>query len=420
MEIQAVRQAPRPPSHTAAVLRRPYRSLACAAGSQFSASAKLLVVGLGAATVVGRARRPHRSARRRGIGDASGARGRSALQASATTLEDPDVDESATDEEDEDDPSIQVRQKMEIERVLPEDKLREEWVMPVKRPKGKRSIRPKSLKRVKWDEEDWERDHGKNPWSSFALAPAREKEMVAKSWVDDARRAARERAQQDRHRHRIGDDVGTGPSSPNAYVEIRERWDGPEQEAVNVVVAEELDIPPETASRLVNLGAVWFYDEFEERDRTQLQGYLGQRHPQKPLDASNVDEIWQDWIRIMKPQKVRYDTVLRVFPNPERYKTCYLDDWDERIKKDFVVVDKPPLLPCHAHVTNGKETLSRAVADGLNVRSVQEVELGMDDTRLGLWGDFVGGHSVLIRRRSQRSRGFPSSLEPPKLAWRGS
>ena len=28
---------------------------------------------------------------------------------------------------------------------------------------------------------------------------------------------------EDRHRHRIGDDVGTGPSSPNAYVEIRER-----------------------------------------------------------------------------------------------------------------------------------------------------------------------------------------------------
>ena len=25
--------------------------------------------------------------------------------------------------------------------------------------------------------------------------------------------------------------------------------------------------------------------------------------------------------------------VLRVFPNPERYKTCYVDDWDERIKK---------------------------------------------------------------------------------------
>jgi len=290
------------------------------------------------------------------------------------------VDESATDEEDEDDPSIQVRQKTEIERVLPEDKLREEWVMPVKRPKGKRSIRPKSLKRVKWDEEDWERDHGKNPWSSFALAPAREKEMVAKSWVDDARRAARERAQQDRQRHRIGDDVGTGPSSPNAYVEIRERWDGPEQEAVNVVVAEELDIPPETASRLVNLGAVWFYDEFEERD----------------------------WIRIMKPQKVRYDTVLRVFPNPERYKTCYLDDWDERIKKvdrDFVVVDKPPLLPCHAHVTNGKETLSRAVADGLNVRSVQEVELGMDDTNMTPMtciDDEVSGLVILARHEKAR------------------
>lgn len=22
-----------------------------------------------------------------------------------------------------------------------------------------------------------------------------------------------------------------------------------------------------------------------------------------------------------------------MFPNPERYKTCYLEDWDERIKK---------------------------------------------------------------------------------------
>lgn len=25
--------------------------------------------------------------------------------------------------------------------------------------------------------------------------------------------------------------------------------------------------------------------------------------------------------------------VLRVFPNPERFKTCYVEDWDERIKK---------------------------------------------------------------------------------------
>ena len=25
--------------------------------------------------------------------------------------------------------------------------------------------------------------------------------------------------------------------------------------------------------------------------------------------------------------------MLRVFPNPERYKTCYVDDWDECIKK---------------------------------------------------------------------------------------
>ena len=34
--------------------------------------------------------------------------------------------------------------------------------------------------------------------------------------------------------------------------------------------------------------------------------------------------------------------VLRVFPNPERFKTCYVEDWDERIKK--VDRDCPALL----------------------------------------------------------------------------
>ena len=55
----------------------------------------------------------------------------------------------------------------------------------------------------------------------------------------------------------------------------------------------------------LTLGAVWYYDDFEIRD----------------------------WIRIMEPMKIGTDVVLRVFPNPERFKTCYVEDWDERIKK---------------------------------------------------------------------------------------
>lgn len=301
-------------------------------------------------------------------------------------MEEPDVEETSTDEEDEDgdgddgdDSDIQVRPKMELDRVLPEDKLREEWVMPPLRPKGKRSIRPKSMKRVEWDQEDHVRDFGHNPWSSFALAPAAEKELVAKSWTNDARRKASERNGKEKGRHRIGDDVGTGPAHA-AYVEIRERWDGPEFEAVNIIVAEHLDITPEKASRLVELGAVWYYDNFEIRD----------------------------WVRIMKPQKVSVDTVLRVFPNPERYKTCYLDDWDERIKKvdrDFVVIDKPPLLPCFAHVTNGKEVLHRCLADALRVKKVQDIELGMDDTNMTAMthiDDEASGLVILARHEKAR------------------
>jgi len=64
--------------------------------------------------------------------------------------------------------------------------------------------------------------------------------------------------------------------------------------------------------------------------------------------------------------------VLRVFPNPERFKTCYVQDWRDRIKSvdtDFVVIDKPPLLPCFAKVSNGRESVSMCVREALHMRS---------------------------------------------------
>jgi len=78
-----------------------------------------------------------------------------------------------------------------------------------------------------------------------------------------------------------------------------------------------------------------------------------------------------EWERLMKDVYLPYDEVVRVFPNPERFKTCYVEDWRERVKtvdRDYVVVDKPPLLPCFAKVSNGRETLSQCVKEGLHLR----------------------------------------------------
>ncbi|CAJ1456326.1 unnamed protein product [Effrenium voratum] len=334
------------------------------------------LVGLLAATVIGGTRRARRGQRRHQLGDR-----RAASACRATAVEDPEVEGASTDEEDEDPEflELQAREKMELERVLPEDKLRENWVIPEPIRRGPRTIRPKSLKRVEWDNEDYERDFGHNPWSSFALAPAAEKEAIAKTWTHSAREAARKRLVEGHDKHHVGDDVGTGPSH-SAYVEIRERWDGPEEEAVNIIVAEHLGIEPKRASWLVELGAVWYYEAFELKE----------------------------WVRIMAPQKISSDCVLRVFPNPERYKTAYMDDWNDRIKKvdrDFVVVDKPPLLPCSPHVTNGRETLIRALADGLRVKTTKEVELGLDDlnmTPMTHIDDEVSGLVVLARHEKAR------------------
>eukprot|EP00913_Durusdinium_trenchii_P017005 g15990.t1 len=390
-----------------------------------------VLFGLTAATMVGRSRRSF--ARRHGEKHSSHRSSRTQLapakaahqETNTTAVEDAEEDVEDIEDEDwgkwkmwnclifqeEDETSdLQARPKMELDRVLPEDELREDWVMPRMRPKGKRTIRPKSVKRHEWDVEDHIRDFGHNPWSSFALAPAGEKELVAKTWTHDARQTAAERANQAqrtsfdgrdrsvdqtaeaRGRRRIGDDLGTGPAH-SAYIEIRERWDGPNEEAVNVIVAEHMDITPEEASELVELGAVWYYDDMELKDTNM--------HP----NSDGLQPASNEWVRIMEPMTIPIDTVLRVFPNPERFKTCYVEDWDERIKKDFVVVDKPPLLPCFAHVTNGKEVLHRCLADALRVRTVQEVELGMDDrnmTAMTHIDEEVSGLVILARHEKAR------------------
>lgn len=102
--------------------------------------------------------------------------------------------------------------------------------------------------------------------------------------------------------------------------------------------------------------------------------------------------------------------MLRVFPNPQRYKTCYVDDWEDRVKKvdrDFVVVDKPPLLPCFAHVSNGKETLHRCLIEALRIRQwMGDLHHGNMDTDLmpiTSVDDEVSGLIILARHEKART-----------------
>lgn len=187
----------------------------------------------------------------------------------------------------------------------------------------------------------------KNPWSSFALATYEDRELFSRVSVADAQTKARQRLEQQGLQPRIGDDIGTGAASPNAYVEIGPRpgpaMNGPEMEALNAVVSGALGISLKKASKLINIGAVWAYDDYDVKG----------------------------WERLKRDRFIEADKVLRVFPNPERFRTCYVEDWRDRVKKvdpDFVVVDKPPLLPCFAKVANGRESLGQCLREALHVR----------------------------------------------------
>lgn len=179
------------------------------------------------------------------------------------------------------------------------------------------------------------------------FATPEEREDIARVSLEETVEKVRGRREKERNRPLISDAIGTGPPSPDVYVDIPARQgpeeDGPEKEAVNLVVSRHLGISPEQASSLVRLGAVWVFEDY----------YVN------------------DWERVIRNEWVKPGTPIRVFPNPERHKTCYVEDWRERVKTvdpDFVVVDKPPMLPCFAQACNGRESLSQCMRESLQVR----------------------------------------------------
>jgi len=234
----------------------------------------------------------------------------------------------------------------ENKEVDPYD-LPDEYGWPVKDGSSlsKRGTLPELMKRAKRASEVGETI--KEPSVPMALASKEDRQLAARAGTDAARRKARLRVQQKAQEERISADVGTGPASPSAFVHIEARpgpeEGGPEQEAANLVVSRSLGITLAQANKLLELGSVWAYDEYYE----------------------------EDWIRVQPATVLDHFDPVRVFPNPERCQTCYVEDWDERIKKvdrDFVVVDKPPLLPCLKQVCNSRESLSECLREALHLK----------------------------------------------------
>eukprot|EP00929_Paragymnodinium_shiwhaense_P096741 TRINITY_DN5843_c0_g1_i1.p1 TRINITY_DN5843_c0_g1~~TRINITY_DN5843_c0_g1_i1.p1 ORF type:complete len:902 (-),score=258.95 TRINITY_DN5843_c0_g1_i1:116-2821(-) len=200
-------------------------------------------------------------------------------------------------------------------------------------------------------EEDWkqyeEAEMARIDGSQYALASVTDREAWTKGDLEETNIKAIQRVKTSRLKKPVGDTILPGTPVPDGYIEIMERpepMEGqPDGEACNGIVARELGISTEEASALIKLGAVWVWEKY-----------------------------WANgWERMVKNEAIAWHQQLRVFPNPERYRTCYMEDWRERVKtvdSDFVVVDKPPLLPCFAKVSNGRESLGQCMREALHVR----------------------------------------------------
>lgn len=314
--------------------------------------------------------------------------------------------------------AIQLRPKLEIQKVLPEDRLRNVWeerygrkspenqfeqilpweaaiakpypLVPGEDPLG--FFSDQKAKDAYYDRETadqirrvsqvrrfralnkmqvWD-----NPYRALQRSSAEEKELVARESVAELQQKSAEHEEKERKRHRVAQDIGTGAASPAVYVEIRPRTTGPDEEEANAVVAEGLGISLEMASRLVELGAAWVFDE-----------------------------DYEEWDRIYEARKIDASQVVRVFPNPERFKTCYVEDWDERVKSvdpDYVVIDKPPLLPCFPQVSNMKESLSYCMREAIRHKHMGGPSSTITDdfTPLTTIDDEASGLVVLSRHEA--------------------
>ncbi|KAG2433378.1 hypothetical protein HXX76_008439 [Chlamydomonas incerta] len=94
---------------------------------------------------------------------------------------------------------------------------------------------------------------------------------------------------------------------------------------------------------------------------------------------------------------------VRVHPQPKRYPACYCKDWPSRVlhvDAEYVVVNKPPGLPCMRHESNAAEELAACVGKALGMEGLEVCH------RLDQWTTGV----VVLSRTKDANREFKRSL----------
>jgi 23S rRNA-/tRNA-specific pseudouridylate synthase len=117
----------------------------------------------------------------------------------------------------------------------------------------------------------------------------------------------------------------------------------PGAQALNAVIAAQEGFTYADADVLVTLGAA-----------------LVRKSPDEP------------WRRLKEHTVLEADSWLKFYPQPQRFSACD-QDWKERVLHmcdKYVIVDKPPDLPCQGVESNARETAPNCAARGLGLSSL--------------------------------------------------
>jgi len=76
------------------------------------------------------------------------------------------------------------------------------------------------------------------------------------------------------------------------------------------------------------------------------------------------------WTRLNDHTVLEKDSWLKFFPQPQRFPACNVD-WNERVLHrcdKYIIIDKPPCLPCQGVESNGLETAPNCAAKALSTK----------------------------------------------------
>ena len=159
----------------------------------------------------------------------------------------------------------------------------------------------------------------------------------------------------------LGDPLG-GSNKLNDHVTATSSFVSylkPQTEALDMCVAVALCLEDSSnllrAKDLLNIGAVWFYENHSINGNSQNDA----------TTSRNVTNAGPGkWRRVRFNSSTEAvlppETALRVYGKPRRFLGCYVSDWPLRLlhaDSAYVVIDKPSRLPCQPDNANLAESL---------------------------------------------------------------